>query len=201
MPPTVVVYFDFICPFCYLGAHRLNRLRESWAFDIDWRGIQIHPETPPEGMPLAAIGDVRVRQAAAGIVALAEEEGIDLAIPLTLASSRLAHRMAECARRAGVFDEYLQRVFASYFHEGRNIGDHETIPAIVRDIGIPKSAVAAFLADREGYAAIIDRRLRDCARRGFQAFPAVIMADRQWQGVQPDAVWVDGLAAMGCARA
>jgi predicted DsbA family dithiol-disulfide isomerase len=201
MRPTVIVYFDFVCPFCYLGAHRLRRLQASWAFDIDWRGIQIHPETPPQGMPLAAIGDTRLREAAAGIVTLAEEEGVDLAIPLTLANSSLAHRMAECTRRAGVFDEYRERVFTAYFHEGRNLGDHETIPAIVREIGVPKSAIAAFLADREGYAAIIDRRLRDCAQRAFHAFPAVIMGDRQWQGVQPEAVWADGLAAMGCAPA
>jgi len=201
MRPTVVVYFDFVCPFCYLGAHRLSRLQASWAFEIEWRGIQIHPETPPEGMPLAAIGDVRLREAAAGIVALAEEEGVDLAIPLTLANSSLAHRMAECARREGVFHEYLQRVFAAYFRDGRNIGDHETVPAIVREIGVRKSAIATFLADRDGYAAIIDGRLRDCVQRGFRGFPAVIMGDRQWQGVQPEAVWVDGLAAMGCAPA
>lgn len=198
MRPAVVVYFDFICPFCYLGAHRLRRLQASWGFDIDWQGLQIHPETPPEGMPLAAIGDARLRGAAAGIVALAEEEAVELAIPLTLANSSLAHRMAECARREGAFDEYLQRVFTAYFRDGRNLGDHETIPAIVREMGIPKSAIAAFLADRDGYAAIIDRRLRECAQRGFRAFPAVIMGDRQWQGVQPEAVWVDGLAAMGC---
>ena len=128
----------------------------------------------------------------------AGEEGVDLAIPLTLANSSLAHRMAECARREGVFDEYRRRTFAAYFQEGRNIGDTETVPAIVRDLGISKGAIAAFLADREGYAAMITERLRDCAARGFRAFPAVIMGDRQWQGVQPDHVWVEGLRAMGC---
>jgi predicted DsbA family dithiol-disulfide isomerase len=198
MRATCVVYFDFVCPFCYLGAYRLSRLQACWSFDIEWRGIQIHPETPSAGMPLATLGDDRVRHAAAGIVSLAEEEGLDLAIPLTLANSSLAHRMAECARREGVFDEYLQRVFAAYFQEGRNIGDSETIPAIVRDLGISKGAIAAFLADREGYAAIISGRLRDCAEHGFRAFPAVIMGDRQWQGVQPHPVWEEGLRAMGC---
>jgi predicted DsbA family dithiol-disulfide isomerase len=194
------VYFDFICPFCYLGAYRLSRLQARWAFDVEWRGIQIHPETPSAGMPLAAIGDERLRQAAAGIVTLAAEEGLDLAIPLTLANSNLAHRMAECARREGALEKYQQRVFAAYFQEGRNIGDSETIPAIVRDLGISKRAIAAFLADRAGYAAIITERLRDGAARGFRAFPAVIMGDRQWQGVQPDPVWVKGLRAMGCKR-
>jgi predicted DsbA family dithiol-disulfide isomerase len=198
MRPTCIVYFDFICPFCYLGACRLSRLQARWAFEIEWRGIQIHPETPSAGMLLAALGDERLRHAATRIVSLAAEEGLDLAIPLTLANSSLAHRMAECARREGVFDEYLQRVFAACFQEGRNIGDSETVPAIVRDLGIAKGAIAAFLADRDGYAAIITERLRDCAARGFHAFPAVIMGDRQWQGVQPEPVWVEGLRAIGC---
>ncbi|RMF83092.1 MAG: hypothetical protein D6739_07710 [Nitrospirae bacterium] len=198
--PTVTYYFDFVCPFCYLGAHRLLRLARRWAFEIAWEGIQIHPETPPEGRPLAALGEEVVRRAAAGIVALAEEEGVELKLPLVLANSALAHRMGELARRQGCFDAYRDRVFAACFQEGRNLGDAETIPAIVRGLGIPRVAIGRFLDDREGYARLIAARLRRVAEYGFRAFPAVVMGGRSWQGVQPEAVWEAGLEALGCRR-
>ncbi len=198
--PTVTVYFDFICPFCYLGSLRLRRLQARYAFAIEWEGIQIHPETPPEGAPIAHFGEDLLRRAAAGIVALAEEEGVDLKLPLTLANSGLAHRMAELARREGLLDAYLERVFAACFQEGRNIGDAETVPAIVRDLGISRTAIGRFLDDREGFARLITARLRAVAKAGFRSFPAVVMGSQRWQGVQPDSVWEAGLVAIGARR-
>ncbi|HBB40142.1 MAG TPA: hypothetical protein DC005_01600 [Proteobacteria bacterium] len=141
--PTVTVYFDFICPFCYLGGLRLRRLQQRWGFDLAWEGIQIHPETPRTGAPIARFGDELLRRAASGIVALAEEEGVEINLPLTLANSGLAHRMAELARREGCLDAYLERTFHAYFQEGRDLGDNQTVPAIVRALGIPRPAIGA----------------------------------------------------------
>ncbi len=195
--PTVTVYFDFICPFCYLGGLRLRRLQARWGFNVRWEGIQIHPETPREGAPIARFGEDLLRRAATGIVALAEEEGVELNLPLTLANSGLAHRMAELARQEGCLDAYLDRVFAASFQEGHNIGDGETIPAIVRSLGIERQAIGRFLDDRDGFTRLITARLRAVAAAGFRGFPAVVMGEQSWQGVQPEAVWEAGLKSIG----
>jgi len=195
--PTVTVYFDFVCPFCYLGGLRLRRLQERWGFDLRWEGIQIHPETPREGAPIARFGDDLLRRAAGGVVALAEEEGVELSLPLTLANSGLAHRMAELAQREGCLDAYLERVFAACFQEGRNIGDGSTVPEIIRGLGISRPAIGRFLDDRDGFTRLITARLRAVAEAGFRGFPAVVMGAQSWQGVQPVAVWEAGLAEIG----
>ncbi|NCO57692.1 MAG: hypothetical protein COW73_00775 [Nitrospirae bacterium CG18_big_fil_WC_8_21_14_2_50_70_55] len=198
--PTVTVYFDFICPFCYLGGLRLRRLQQRWGFDLAWEGIQIHPETPRTGAPIARFGDELLRRAASGIVALAEEEGVEINLPLTLANSGLAHRMAELARREGCLDAYLERTFHAYFQEGRDLGDNQTVPAIVRALGIPRPAIGRFLDDRDGFARLITARLQAVAAMGFRGFPAVVMGEQAWQGVQPVAVWEAGLATLGARR-
>ena len=49
--PTLLatVFSDYICPFCYVGDVRLDRLREYYELKISWCFVEIHPETPAEG--------------------------------------------------------------------------------------------------------------------------------------------------------
>ena len=37
------VFTDYICPFCYVGDARLDRLREDYALKINWCFVEIHP--------------------------------------------------------------------------------------------------------------------------------------------------------------
>ena len=52
MSTKVAVFSDFVCPFCYIGLHTLNQLKSEFDFEVQWRGFQIHPEWPSEGMPV-----------------------------------------------------------------------------------------------------------------------------------------------------
>ena len=47
----VTVYFDFVCPFCYLGRSFWMRMQEERPVESTWVPWEIHPEYPPEGGP------------------------------------------------------------------------------------------------------------------------------------------------------
>ena len=49
MKPKVTIYSDYICPFCYIGKDRADRLQQEFDVEIEWKGFEIHPETPEEG--------------------------------------------------------------------------------------------------------------------------------------------------------
>lgn len=38
----VAMYTDYICPFCFIGHVRLEKLRDEFDLDVDWRFIEIH---------------------------------------------------------------------------------------------------------------------------------------------------------------
>jgi len=48
-PRTVLHWFDFICPFCYLGQQR-NQILSRHGLEIVHLPFQIHPDIPPEGV-------------------------------------------------------------------------------------------------------------------------------------------------------
>ena len=73
------VFTDYICPFCYVGDVRLDRLREHFDLKINWCFVEIHPETPVEGMPVSSLGydDARWQLMMDNLSTMAQEEGID----------------------------------------------------------------------------------------------------------------------------
>ncbi len=51
MALKITMFSDFICPFCFIGFETIRKLKSEFGFELEWRGFQIHPEWPAEGMP------------------------------------------------------------------------------------------------------------------------------------------------------
>ncbi|HDZ77927.1 MAG TPA: hypothetical protein ENH39_01300, partial [Gammaproteobacteria bacterium] len=45
----LTLFTDYICPFCYIGDLRLQQLRQEYDVLVNFRFIEIHPETPVQG--------------------------------------------------------------------------------------------------------------------------------------------------------
>ncbi len=47
----VVVYSDYIWPYCYIGLDRAERLKQDYGVEVEWKAFEIRPGTPLEGIP------------------------------------------------------------------------------------------------------------------------------------------------------
>src|SRR5260370_28194132 len=82
----IIAYSDYVCPWCYIGHLRIERLRREFAVDVQWRPFELHPETPRSGAQLEGrLGsEARARADRASISALAADAGVRMSIsPLT----------------------------------------------------------------------------------------------------------------------
>ena len=52
----LAVLSDYICPFCYIGYLRLEKLRQHYDLAVNWVLVEIHPESPAEGKPVEDLG-------------------------------------------------------------------------------------------------------------------------------------------------
>ena len=156
---------DFVCPWCFIGKHRLAqaiaqvREREpQTAFQINWLPYFLDPSVPPAGVPYQAYleakfgGAKRVAAILESIVAAARESGIDLDFariarrPNTLRAHRLVYRAQSLGHPQQEILSLTDRLFDAHFLEGADIGDVATLAAIAADCGDDKEAVAAYLA-------------------------------------------------------
>ena len=154
----IIAYSDYVCPWCYIGLHRIDQLQREFPVDVEWRPFELHPETPRTGADLRGrLGNAaRARAYAHNILNLAQESGMAMRMPVIVSNSHLALEAAEFARDHGGFDAYHRALFRAYFEESRDIGDPDVLADIARTVGVDDQGLRAALAD-ERYRERIDR--------------------------------------------
>ncbi len=184
---AIRIFSDYICPFCYLLQVKMERLKGVLPIEVEWLPVLAHPETPDEGLPLQELirDQQYIQDAVESVTKLAEQDGIDLRLPVRVSSSKMAIWMSECARRNGKFEEYHRRVYEAYFLEGKDIGDDQTIPEIIKGLAIPRETIVAFGRDRESYGRVITERLRECRDRKITQVPTMIIRQQTIEGSLP----------------
>ena len=140
MALKIVMFSDYICPFCYVGFETIRKLKPEFDFQIEWRGFQIHPDWPAAGIPVEKMrgpGDAGSRQALwKRISAMAEATGFSMKPPTVLTNSRAALAATEFARESGRDELLEERIYRAYFNEGENIGDAGVVARLAAEAGL-----------------------------------------------------------------
>src|SRR3954463_12438236 len=172
-------------------------LERRFGARIEWLPFDLHPEYPPEGIPIDDLSrryghDVRESQArmfAAAGLPNAERDFVP--------NSHPALNVAELARERGVHEQLHERLMTAYWGEGRDIGDVEVL---VRE------AVAAGLEADEVRDVVATGKFEDRIRESTQAVlemgaggvPAFAVDDRVLiPGAQPHELFERVMAKLG----
>ena len=190
---AIDVHFDLICPWCLIGKRHLRAAVEQFRHahpDVDvalnWRSHQLLPDIPAAGIPYQVFYERRLGSPAAvaarraQVQAAAQTAGIEFAFEriALMPNTQLAHRLIDCAGEFGgaeQVDYLIERLFAAYFMEGRNIGALPVLLAIAAEAGFPAAAIEARLATPEAG----DRfRARLAADTGISGVPFFVFNNR-----------------------
>jgi len=177
---------DVVCPWCYLGWTRLKAAlaaRPGFAAQVVWRPFQLQFDIPDEGLPYAEFmaglfpDAARRRDMDQRLTKLGAAEGLDFhldRIPRR-PNTNAAHR---AIRWAGLDGRTLaEAIMRAHFGEGRDVGDPETLAAIVRESGLDLGDVAARLRSGEDRQTV-DQECVAASRAGIGGVPFMIFAGR-----------------------
>ena len=184
----VTVFSDYICPFCYVGDARLDKLREGYELDVDWCFFEIHPDNPAEGKPVEELGypPEQWQRMMENLEQMAKNDQLPLAPRTFTTNSHSALLLAEATRALApdAFDKLHKRLFEAYFAERQNIGDREVLEKIAKACGIPDDVVARAWSDP-----VYEERLRSqyhrAAQIGVQGVPAYLFGRYVVSGAVP----------------
>ncbi len=142
----VTVYYDYICPYCYLGTKRILGLSKEFNLTIEWKGIEIHPEFLPQGQKRSKT--LKSKSFAKTVYSMAKEDDIEIKLPGFATNSRLTLEGSEFAKAKGKFLEFHIAVYEAYFLEGKNIGDIEVVLEIGEKAELDKNELKECLEKR-----------------------------------------------------
>lgn len=188
MALKIQMFSDFICPFCYIGFEVMRRLKPEFGFELEWRGFQIHPEWPAEGIApekVRSLGDMNARQAAwRRISEMADAAGLTMKPPAVFTNSRAALAAAEFAREQNKSDEFEERVYRAYFGEDANIGDVAVLARLGADVGLDPAALSD-AAQAPKYEMRLKNNALAAHQRGVDGVPTFFIGDYPLVGAQP----------------
>ena len=161
---NIDVFFDFICPWCLIGKRQLQsalaQLKDSHP-DVDvvlnWRGVQLLPHIPAQGVPFEAfylqrLGSpeaVGMRQAQVRQAASAVGVEIDFSQIKLMPNTAKAHQLLAIATQEGTaeqIDQLLERLFSAYFHFAEDLGDTANLLKIAQSCGFANEVFNSRLA-------------------------------------------------------
>jgi predicted DsbA family dithiol-disulfide isomerase len=176
-PVRLIVWSDYLCPWCYNAAVRLRRLEAEFAGRVvlEWRSYLLRPKPDPARTleQFRAYTRSWLRPAA-------DPDGGTFRVWATDAGppshSVPPHLVAKAAAVLGkpAFDDVHARLLHAYFAENRDITDADTLAAIWDEAGLPRVELA-LAADPELLRVTVDQH-NEAIRLGVDGVPSVLLA-------------------------
>lgn len=182
----ITVFSDYICPFCYVGYHRLMRLKDEYDLKINWCFIEIHPENSAEGEPTTSLDypSDYWNQLMKNLKKVAAEENIPIAEHEFTTNSKDAILLAESSKQLGkdIFYKLHEKLFTAFFVDSKNIGDREILKSIANECGIDDEQLENAWNNAEAKQRIINNF--NLARQyNIQSVPSFVFGERVLTGV------------------
>jgi len=197
----LVVYSDYLCPWCNVGSVRLHRLQAELGgeLELEWRSFLLRPRPDPTRTldkfrtytrswlrPAAEEPEAEFR------VWESDEGPPSHSVP--------PHLVAKAAAAVGpdAFERMHRRLLRAYFAENRDITDAQTLRALWQELGLP-AAVFERADDPEILRQVVDQH-NEAIEIGVTGVPAVRAAnlDTAITGAHPVEMyrrWVEKLRA------
>ncbi|HSN90130.1 MAG TPA: DsbA family protein [Anaeromyxobacteraceae bacterium] len=177
----------------------LVRLQREWDVRVEWNGYELHPETPPGGLPLAAYlpnAEGMLRH----VAEFASRFGIaDLRPPERVANTRRVLALAEHARDLSRLEELRAAAFDAYWRHGWCLEADGDLRAVARAAGLdPDAALAA--AGSPALLARVDGARRRAIDAGVTGVPTFDVGGTRVVGCQPYEVLAAAARRAGAER-
>ena len=116
----------------------LVKLEADYEVEIQWRGFELHPETPTGGIAVSSLFPGKpIEKIRSRMQAFAKEFGVEMVIPDHLANTRRALAMSEFARDEGKLDAFREQATQAYWVQGRNLELEADLRHIAEAAGLP----------------------------------------------------------------
>jgi len=180
---AVLHWYDFLCPFCYVGQHR-NAILVRYGLPVVELPFQAHPDIPPGGISAGPRNGPMYEM----LEQEAREAGLPLRWPRHLPNTRRALAAAECARQhqAQAFSQLQKSLFEAHFVKGEDLEDPAVIDRHAGESAMNLTALHAAFGDGSAEESVTEAEMIG-RRHSVHGTPAWLLGHRLIAGLRPAA--------------
>jgi len=191
----IVVYSDYVCPFCYLGRESLERYQATRdeELDIDWRPFDLRSgKRKADGSIDHSVDDGKdedyYEQAREGVRRLQEKYDVEMNSEIAEDVDSLDAQIASYhVKQTHDYETWLgfdTAVLDALWQDGRDIGDEDVLVALADSVGIDGEEVRSALAD-DGLRKELHTKFTEAQRRGVTGVPTFAFDGHAARGAVP----------------
>jgi predicted DsbA family dithiol-disulfide isomerase len=183
---TLDLWSDLVCPWCWIGKHRIERALEAAGLEARWRfhayelGARQQKRQPTlqhlaekYGVSLAEGREMMRR-----VQDLGTELGLDINPDKQQAAPTFdAHRLVQAAQAKGDARALVERLHRAYFSEGLDLGDPATLKTLAAETGMDPGEAGRVL-ESGAYAAEVDEDERRAVSYEIGGVPFTVVNGR-----------------------
>ena len=156
----------------------VEKLKEEYNVDVEWRPFYLRPDTPPEGMPLP---DYILRARASGsedrLSQMAAMHRMKFVSAERIYNTRLAHEATEYAREHGKVNEFHKVVFRQVYADGLDISNWDVLRAAAEEVGLDGADMQQ-VVESGTYTAEVAGQVQQAQLIGVSGVPTYVINDR-----------------------
>jgi predicted DsbA family dithiol-disulfide isomerase len=205
MPAVEIdLYSDVVCPWCWIGKHRLQKALEQAGLssDVRWR-FRAYELGPRQQAPSTVaqhlgekygVGPDEVKQMLSRVEGLGPELGLHFDFTRAkTAQSFDAHRLVKAAEKEGKGPAMMERLHRAHFSEGQDISDAAVLESLALAVGL-EPAEAKRVIGSDAYGKEVDEDEARAASYEIRGVPFTIINGRVGvAGAQSVAAFVQAL--------
>ena len=186
---NVTVYSDYVCPYCYIGAARVQQLQQEYNPPIVWKSFELHPEAPAGGIPPSMFyeNNPNLKRISENAQQLAAATNLQLPDHVIYSNSRLALELGEFAEQSGKGEAFRAALFDSYFQRIQDMGDEPVLLDVAEEVGLARETAAECLSERT-MKTHVDLQIQEARGYGITGVPTFIIGKYMVVGAQPYSV-------------
>ena len=185
--PTLEIFTDCTCPWCYFMSGRIARLKKEYHIQIRRRMFPFRSDTPQDGLSLAACfsdDPLVVKERMRNLKETAEAMGLPFGSPEMIYNSRSAQELGLWAESKGKGDAFLQALYVAYFVDSRNIAKISVLSDVAVSVGLQAEEVEKILK-AGAYREPVDRDWAMAEEMKILVLPTFMLNRDRLVGAQP----------------
>ncbi len=176
-------YFDYACPWAYLGSCRVESYFTDLGVEIDFKPVRLADLTETRGEKGLPPGDRKRRWYLSDLEAWAEMVGAEISLKAASPrpDTRLLLQAAMVAKRHGAFREFHYPAYRARWAEARPVNEPEVVHALLGAAGLDADA-ALEEATSDVLAQRLDEETTAAIERGVFGVPTLFVGERMFFG-------------------
>jgi 2-hydroxychromene-2-carboxylate isomerase len=178
------LYYDYACPWAYLGSCRAEAYFRDLGVEIDFRPVHLRRLVEPGVGKPPELGPRKQKNYANDIRHWAEMIGAELspdARALRKTDSSLALRCALVAKDLGKFRELHYPLYRARWARARDVSDEKVLAELIAGAGLDADTVLARARTPE-LEARLTRDTEEAVARGVFGVPTIFVGDEMFWG-------------------